>query len=240
MRIDIVTGLPKLLESPFQESILRRAQERGKVEIVVHDLRSFAHDKHRTIDDTPYGGGAGMVLKPEPIFECVEALTQQRRYDEIILLSAAGELFTQRLANELSLKENLLFICGHYKGVDERVREALVTREISIGQYVLTGGELAAAVIVDAVVRLIPGVLNDSESALSDSFQDGLLGWPEYTRPADYRGMKVPEVLISGNHQEVERWRHEQRVLRTKKRLKQETPQDYQSSERHHGQDKTR
>jgi tRNA (guanine37-N1)-methyltransferase len=215
MRIDIVTGLPKLLESPLQESILRRAQEKGKAEIVVHDLRQFAHDKHKTIDDTPYGGGAGMVLKPEPIFECVESLTAQRRYDEVILLAPAGERFAQKLANELSLKENLILICGHYKGVDERVRKGLVTREISIGDYVLTGGELAAAAVVDAVVRLIPGVLNDSESALTDSFQDGLLGSPEYTRPAEYRGMKVPEVLLSGDHAEIEEWREQQRFART-------------------------
>jgi len=218
MRIDIVTGLPKLLESPLQESILRRAQEKGKAEIVVHDLRQFAHDKHRTIDDTPYGGGAGMVLKPEPIFECVESLTAQRTYDEIILLSPAGEQLTQKLANELSLKKHLLLICGHYKGVDERVRESLITREISIGDYVLTGGELAAAVVVDAVVRLVPGVLNDSESALNDSFQDGLLGSPEYTRPVEYRGMKVPDVLLSGDHAEIEEWREEQRRARTQAR----------------------
>jgi tRNA (guanine37-N1)-methyltransferase len=218
MRIDIITGLPKLLESPLQESILRRAQEKGKAEIVVHDLRQFAHDKHRTIDDTPYGGGAGMVLKPEPIFECVESLTAQRTYDEIILLSPVGERFTQRLANELSLKEHLMLVCGHYKGVDERVRKALITREISIGDYVLTGGELAAAVVVDAVVRLVPGVLNDSESALTDSFQDGLLGSPEYTRPAEYRGMKVPDVLLSGDHAEIEEWREQQRLARTQAR----------------------
>jgi tRNA (guanine37-N1)-methyltransferase len=218
MRIDIVTGVPRLLESPFEESILKRAQEKGKVEIVVHDLRNFTHDKHKTIDDTPYGGGAGMVLKPEPLFECVEHLKAQRSYDEIILMSADGEKLQQRIANELSLKSNLLIICGHYKGVDDRVRQALVTREISIGDYVLTGGELAAAVLVDAVVRLVPGVLNDAESALSDSFQDGLLGAPEYTRPPEYRGMKVPEVLISGNHKEIEAWRTEQRLQRTKQR----------------------
>jgi tRNA (guanine37-N1)-methyltransferase len=218
MRIDIVTGLPKLLDSPLQESILRRAQEKGKAEIIVHDLRQFAHDKHKTIDDTPYGGGAGMVLKPEPIFESVESLTAQRTYDEIILLSPAGERFTQSLANELSLKQHLLLVCGHYKGVDERVRKALITREISIGDYVLTGGELAAALVVDAVVRLIPGVLNDSESALTDSFQDGLLGSPEYTRPAEYRGMKVPDVLLSGDHAEIEEWREQQRRTRTQAR----------------------
>ena len=216
MRIDIVSGLPKLLESPLQESILRRAQDKGKVELFVHDLREFAHDKHKTIDDTPYGGGAGMVLKPEPVFECVEQLQKERSYDEVILLAADGERLTQPLANELSLKQNIILVCGHYKGVDERVREVLVTRAISIGDYVLTGGELAAAVVVDAVVRLVPGVLNDSESALSDSFQDGLLGAPQYTRPPDYRGMKVPDVLLSGNHTDIEQWRQDQRLHRTR------------------------
>lgn len=218
MRIDIVTGLPKLLESPLQESIIRRGQEKGKVEILVHDLRDFTHDKHKTIDDTPYGGGAGMVLKPEPIFECVDMLRAQRTYDEVLLLAADGEKFTQALANELSLKKNLILICGHYKGIDERVRTALVTREISIGDYVLTGGELAAAVVVDAVARLVPGVMNDSESALSDSFQDGLLGAPQYTRPPEYRGMKVPEVLLSGNHKDIGEWRQQERSVRTKTR----------------------
>ena len=218
MRIDIVTGLPKLLESPLQESILRRAQDKGKVELFVHDLREHTHDKHKTIDDTPYGGGAGMVLKPEPVFECVEKLRSERSYDEVILLAADGEKLTQPLANELSLKQNIVLVCGHYKGVDERVREALVTRTISIGDYVLTGGELAAAVVVDAVVRLVPGVLNDSESALSDSYQDGLLGAPEYTRPPEYRGMKVPDVLLSGNHTDIEQWRQDQRLHRTQTR----------------------
>lgn len=218
MRIDILTGLPKLLESPLQESILKRAQEKGKVAIVVHDLRNFAHDKHRTIDDTPYGGGAGMVLKPEPIFECVEVLLREREYDEILLMTPDGPTLSQKTANDLSLNRNLLIICGHYKGVDERVREALVTREVSIGDYVLTGGELAAAVLVDAVVRLIPGVLNDSESALSDSFQDGLLGYPEYTKPAEFRGMKVPEALLSGDHKKIHHWRDEQRRKRTETR----------------------
>lgn len=220
MRIDIVTGLPRLLESPLAESILHRAQEKGKVRIVVHDLREYAHDKHRSIDDTPYGGGAGMVLKPEPIFECVESLQRERAYDEIILLTPDGAQFTQKMANELSLKQNLLLLCGHYKGVDERVRKGLVTREVSIGDYVLTGGELAAAVVVDAVVRLLPGVLNDCESALSDSFQDGLLGYPEYTKPASYRGMDVPAELLSGDHKVIERWREEQRQKRTEERRK--------------------
>ena len=217
MPIDILTGLPKLLESPLQESILKRAQEKEIVEIVVHDLRAYAHDKHHTIDDTPYGGGAGMVLKPEPFFECVEELQAQRRYDEVIFLSADGEVFTQKIATELSLKNNLMLLCGHYKGVDQRVREMLVTREISIGDYVLTGGELASAVVVDAVVRLIPGVLNDGESALTDSFQDDLLGCQQFTRPAEFRGLTVPEVLLSGNHQEIDRWRQEQREQRTKR-----------------------
>ena len=217
MRIDILTGLPKLLESPLQESILKRAQEKEIVEIVVHDLRAYAHDKHHTIDDTPYGGGAGMVLKPEPFFECVEELQAQRRYDEVIFLSADGEVFTQKIATELSLKNNLMLLCGHYKGVDQRVREMLVTREISIGEYVLTGGELASAVVVDAVVRLIPGVLNDGESALTDSFQDDLLGCQQFTRPAEFRGLTVPEVLLSGNHQEIDHWRQEQREQRTKR-----------------------
>ncbi len=217
MRIDIITGLPKLLESPLQESILKRAQDKKKVEIFVHDLRAYAHDKHKTIDDTPFGGGAGMVLKPEPFFECVEALQKQRNYDEVIFLTADAQLFNQKIAIELSLKSNLMLLCGHYKGIDNRVREKLVTRELSIGEYVLTGGELAAAVVVDALVRLIPGVLNDGESALTDSFQNGLLGCPEYTRPAEYRGLKAPEVLLSGNHQEIEKWKQEQRERRTKK-----------------------
>jgi len=216
MRIDILTGLPKLLESPLQESIIRRGQEKGKIEILVHDLRDFTHDKHKTIDDTPYGGGAGMVLKPEPVFECVETLQSQRTYDEIVFLTADGEKFTQAIANELSLKKNVILICGHYKGVDERIRKAIVTRELSIGDYVLTGGELAAAIVVDAVARLVPGVLNDSESALSDSFQDGLLGAPQYTRPPEFRGMKVPDVLLSGDHKVIEEWRQQQRSERTK------------------------
>jgi tRNA (guanine37-N1)-methyltransferase len=217
MRIDIVTGLPKLLESPLQESILKRAQNKEIVEIIIHDLRAYTHDKHSTIDDTPYGGGAGMVLKPEPFFECVEALKSKRAYDEVIFLAADGEVFTQKIATQLSLMKNLIFLCGHYKGVDHRVRESLATREISIGDYVLTGGEAAAVVVTDAIVRLIPGVLNDGESALTDSFQDGLLGSPQYTRPAEYRGMSVPEVLLSGNHQDIERWHQEQREQRTKR-----------------------
>lgn len=220
MRIDIITGVPKLLASPLQESILHRAQEKQLVQIAVHDLRDFTHDKHRTIDDTPFGGGSGMILKPEPIFECIESLQKERTYDEVVFLSPEGEVFNQRIANELSLKQNIILLCGHYKGVDDRVRQSLVTREISIGDYVLTGGELAAAVVADAIVRLVPGVLNASESALSDSFQDGLLGYPEFTRPAEFRGMKVPEPLLSGNHKEIERWRADQRLKRTGERRK--------------------
>jgi len=218
MRIDIVSGVPELLTSPLQESIVRRAQEKGLAEIHVHNLRDYAHDKHKTIDDTPYGGGSGMILKPGPIFECIEALKAQRAYDEVVFMSPEGERLDQKLVNKLSLTQNLIVLCGHYKGVDERVREALVTREISIGDYVLTGGELAAAVLVDTVVRLIPGVLNASESALTDSFQDGLLGYPEYTRPAEFRGMKVPDELLSGDHKRVGQWREEQRLRRTKER----------------------
>lgn len=218
MRIDILTGLPKLLESPFQESMLKRAQSKQMLTLAVHDLRDYTHDKHRTIDDAPYGGGAGMVLKPEPIFECADRLRDERSYDEIIFMAADGERFTQSLAAQLSLQTNLMIICGHYKGVDERVRAGLVTREISIGDYVLTGGELAAAVVVDAVARLIPGVLNDGESALTDSFQDGLLGSPQYTRPPEYRGMRVPDALLSGDHQRIEAWREQQRIERTKQR----------------------
>ena len=220
MRIDLITAFPKLFVGPLSQSMLKQAQERGLAEIHVHDLRDYAHDKHRTIDDTPYGGGPGMVLKPEPIFECVEALKAQRTYDEIIFLTPDGEQFQQPLANELSLKQNLMFLCGHYKGVDERVREALVTREISVGDYVLTGGELPALVVIDAVVRLIPGVMNNGESALKDSFQNSLLDHPHYTRPPEFRGMKVPEVLLSGNHHEIERWREKKALERTAVRRK--------------------
>ncbi len=220
MRIDVVTGLPRILDGPLSESILKRAQERGIVRIVVHNLRDYATDKHQTIDDTPYGGGAGMVLKPEPIFSCIDHLRSERTYDEVIYLTPDGQRFSQAGATALSLKENIILLCGHYKGIDERVREDVVTQEISIGDYVLTGGEVAAAVVIDAVVRLIPGVLNDAESALSDSFQDGLLGSPQYTRPVEFRGRRVPDVLLSGDHEEVERWRTEQREKRTRERRK--------------------
>ncbi|HTX17602.1 MAG TPA: tRNA (guanosine(37)-N1)-methyltransferase TrmD [Bacteroidota bacterium] len=220
MRIDILTGLPKLLASPLSESILKIAQEKKLAEIVVHDLRKFTHDKHHTLDESPYGGGAGMIMKPEPVFECVESLTAERKYDEIVYVTADGEPFTQKVANELSLASNLIILCGHYKGVDERVRTGLITREISIGDYVLTGGELAALVVADAVVRLVPGVIGDGESALTDSFQDGLLDSPHYTRPPEFRGMKVPDVLLSGNHKEISEWREEERVRRTAERRK--------------------
>ena len=218
MRIDVVTGFPRLVEGPLGESMLKRAQDMGLAQIVVHDLREFATDRHRTIDDTPFGGGAGMVLKPEPVFACVEHLQTERQYDEVIYLTADGEPLTQPLANALSLHENLVLLCGHYKGIDERIREGLVTREISIGDYVLTGGELPALVLIDAVVRLLPGVLHDGASLLNDSFQDGLLDAPQYTRPAEFRNIRVPDVLLSGNHEEIERWRQEQRSQRTRQR----------------------
>ena len=220
MRIDIVTGLPGLLDAPLGESIVKRAQTKSCVEIVVHDLRDYAADKHRTIDDAPYGGGAGMVLKPEPVFACVEGLMSARTYDEIIYLTADGERYGQGIANELSLKQNLLLLCGHYKGIDQRIRDSLVTREISIGDYVLTGGELPAMVLVDSIVRLIPGVLGDAGSMLTDSFQDDQLDAPTYTRPATFRGMKVPGVLVSGNHEEIAHWREEQKRKKTLSRRK--------------------
>lgn len=220
MRIDILSAVPKLLASPLNESILKRAQEKKLVKIVVHDLRAFTHDKHRTLDEPPYGGGAGMILKPEPIFECVESLKSKRTYDEIIYVTADGEPFTQKIANELSLKSCFMILCGHYKGIDERVRQSVITRELSIGDYVLTGGELAALVIADAVVRVIPGVIGDGESALTDSFQDGLLDSPHYTRPLEYRGMKVPDVLLSGNHKGIAEWRERERKKRTRARRK--------------------
>ncbi len=220
MRIDIISAVPQLLKSPLSESILKRAQEKGLAEIVVHDLRSYAHDKHKIIDLPPYGGGSGMILKPEPVFECVEKLQSERAYDEIIYVSADGEKFDQKMANDLSLKKNMIILCGHYKGIDQRVRDILITKEISIGDYVLTGGELAAMVISDAVIRLIPGAIGDGESALTDSFQDGLLDAPSYTRPPEFRGMKVPEVLLGGNHKEVAKWREKQRKLKTTQRRK--------------------
>lgn len=218
MRIDIVTCLPKLIESPFNDSILKRAQAKNIVQVNIIDLRNYATDKHKSVDDYAYGGGAGMVLMIEPIDRCLSDLKSKREYDDIIYMSPDGELLSQPIANELSLKKNLILLCGHYKGVDERVREHLVTREISIGNYVLSGGELAAAVIADAVIRLIPGVLSDETSALSDSFQDNLLAPPVYTRPSDYKGWQVPEVLTSGHEARIEAWRLEKSLQRTRER----------------------
>lgn len=218
MRIDIITCLPRLLEGPFSDSILKRAIDKGIAACVVHDLRSYAQDKHRTTDDYAFGGGAGMVMMIEPIHRCISALKAEREYDEVIYMSPDGEKLTQAIANELSLKKNLILLCGHYKGVDERVREHLVTREISIGDYVISGGELAAAVVADAVIRLLPGVLNDETSALTDSFQDGLIAPPVYTRPAEYNGWRVPDVLLSGHEARIRQWREEQAVKRTRER----------------------
>jgi tRNA (guanine37-N1)-methyltransferase len=218
MRLDIITCLPRLLESPFSDSILKRAQEKGLVTIKVHDLREYSTNKHRTTDDYAFGGGAGMVMMIEPIDRCITALKAERVYDEIIYMSPDGDLLNQSIANQLSLKENLILLCGHYKGIDERVREHLITREISIGDYVLSGGELAAAVLADSVIRLLPGVLNDETSALSDSFQDGLIAPPVYTRPAEYNGWKVPDVLLSGHQAKIEDWKQEKALERTKSR----------------------
>jgi tRNA (guanine37-N1)-methyltransferase len=218
MNIDILTLFPEYFKGPFSESIVKRAIQKGLVTIDMHDIREFSTNKHRTVDDYAFGGGAGMVMQIEPIDLCMEHVKRSRQFDEIIYLSPDGELFDQKLANHLSTKKNLMFLCGHYKGVDERVREHLITREISIGNYVLTGGELAAAVVVDALIRLIPGVLSDETSALSDSFQDGLISAPVYTRPAEYKGWKVPEILLTGHTERIAEWRHEQSVLRTRMR----------------------
>jgi tRNA (guanine37-N1)-methyltransferase len=216
MRIDIITILPELIEGPLNHSIIKRARDKALVEINLVQLRDFTRDRHRTIDDYPFGGGAGMVMKIEPVFKALEYLKQQRDYDEIIYTSPDGEPFTQKTANELAVMNNIIIIAGHYKGVDHRIRENLITREISIGDYVLSGGELPAAIIADAVVRLLPGAISDEQSALFDSFQDDLLSPPVYTRPADFRGWKVPEVLLSGNTAEIDKWRHEQSVERTR------------------------
>ncbi|WP_353718051.1 tRNA (guanosine(37)-N1)-methyltransferase TrmD [Dyadobacter sp. 676] len=218
MRIDILTCVPGLLDSFFAHSILKRAQQANHVEVVVHDIRDYSTNKHRTIDDYAFGGGAGMVLQIEPIARCIRALQAEREYDEIIYLTPDGEQMQQRMVNQLSLKENLMMLCGHYKGVDQRVRDLFVTKEISIGDYVLSGGELAAAVLSDAIIRLIPGVLNDETSALTDSFQDNLLAPPVYSRPADFEGHKVPEILMSGHEAKIEEWRYEQSLKRTKER----------------------
>ena len=218
LRIDIISGVPGLLHSPIEHSIVGRAREKNVVKIFVHDLRDYTTDKHRKIDDYPYGGGAGMVLSPQPVFDCIEKLTSERMYDEIIFTAPDGERFEQKHANELSITKNLIFLCGHYKGVDQRIRDELITREFSIGDYVLSGGELPALVMTDAIIRLLPGVLGDAESALTDSFQDGMLEAPVYTRPAEFRGLKVPDILLSGDHKKVDEWRSEQAMERTRKR----------------------
>lgn len=218
MRIDIITVLPELLDSPLSHSIMKRAQTKGLLQVEVHNLRQWAVNEYGQVDDYQYGGGAGMVMMCEPLVKAIEQLQKERSYDEIIYLTPDGETLNQKIANTLSLKENLLMICGHYKGIDERIREHYVTKEISIGDYVLSGGELAAAVLVDTIGRLIPGVLNDETSALFDSFQDGLLAPPVYTRPADFNGWKVPDILLSGNTAKIEDWRYEQALQRTQQR----------------------
>jgi len=218
MRIDIITVLPELMQSPFNDSILKRAQEKGIVEVHFHNLRDYSTNKQKSIDDYQFGGGAGMVMMIEPIDLCISKLKSERNYDEVIYMTPDGKTLNQGTANELSLKENIIILCGHYKGVDQRVRDLFITREISIGDFVLSGGELAANVLCDAVIRLIPGVLNNETSALTDSFQDDLLAPPVYTRPADYKGVKVPDVLLSGNFPKIESWREEQAHQRTKER----------------------
>lgn len=218
MRIDIITVLPELLKSPFEASILKRAIDNQLVEIHFHNLRDYTSDKYKSVDDYQYGGGAGMVMLVEPIDKCISKLKVQRAYDEVIYMTPDGKTLNQQIANQLSLSENIIILCGHYKGVDQRVRDMFVTKEISIGDYVLSGGELAAAVLCDAVIRLIPGVLGDETSALTDSFQDNLLAPPIYTRPRDYKGYKVPEILFSGNFPEIEKWRDQQSYQRTKER----------------------
>jgi tRNA (guanine37-N1)-methyltransferase len=218
MRIDIITVLPELLESPLNHSIMKRAKERGLLDIHLHQLREFAVNKHGQVDDTQYGGGAGMVIMCEPLSDCIEKLKAERTYDDIIYLTPDGKTFHQKMANTLSLKENVMMICGHYKGIDQRIRDLYVTMEISIGDYVLSGGELAAAILVDSIGRLIPGVLNDETSALTDSHQDGLLAPPVYTRPAEFKGLKVPEVLLNGHFKMIEEWRQEEALKRTAER----------------------
>ncbi|MBU0487049.1 MAG: tRNA (guanosine(37)-N1)-methyltransferase TrmD [Bacteroidetes bacterium] len=218
MRIDIITIFPEMLAGPFSFSIMKRAVEKGHAEIHIHDLREFTTDKHRSVDDYPYGGGAGMVMKLEPVVACLESLKAAVDYDEVIYMAPDGILLLQSVANSLSTLQNIIVLCGHYKGIDERIRTHYITKEISIGDYVLSGGELAAAVLTDAIIRLIPGVLNDETSALSDSFQDGLISPPVYTRPAEFRGLSVPDVLLSGNDKEIREWRHQKSIERTQAR----------------------
>lgn len=217
MRLDILTLFPSMMQMFFQESIISRAQKKGLVEVVFHDLHDYSLNRYGSVDDYPYGGAAGMVMCVEPIANCIEGLQAQRTYDDIIYTAPDGEMFSQPMANQLSLAQNLMVLCGHYKGVDERIREHFITREISIGDYVLTGGELAAAVIADAVIRLLPGAIGDEQSALADSFQDGLVAPPEYTRPPEFRGWRVPDVLLSGNQALIEDWEFQQSLERTKK-----------------------
>ena len=216
MRIDILTILPELLQGPFSVSIMKRAQDKGLAEIHIHNIRDYSTNKHKQVDDYQYGGGAGMVMSVEPIAAILDKLISERKYDEIIYMTPDGVILDQKISNSFSLYENIIILCGHYKGVDERIREIYITKEISIGSYVLSGGELAAAVLTDSIVRLIPGVLNDETSALTDSFQDNLLAPPVYTRPADYNGMKVPEILLSGNQKKIEEWREEKSLIKTK------------------------
>jgi len=218
MRIDIISCVPQLMESPLSHSILQRAQDRGHLEVHLHDLRDYSINKHRQVDDYPYGGGAGMVLMVEPVAKCIRQLQEERSYDEVIFLTPDGETFKQGTANQLSLKENLILLAGHYKGLDQRARDLFITKEISIGDYVLSGGELPALVLVDAIGRLIPGVLGDETSALTDSFQDDLLDAPVYTRPADFEGYKVPDILLSGQHEKIREWRDEASFEKTKNR----------------------
>jgi tRNA (guanine37-N1)-methyltransferase len=218
MRIDVISVVPGLLESPLSHSIMKRAQERGLLEVHIHNLRDHTPYRHGQVDDYQFGGGAGMVIMPEPLALLIEKLQAERPYDEVIFMTPDGKQFNQQMSNSLSLKESLIIICGHYKGVDERIRQHFITMEISIGDYVLSGGELAAAVVVDAIGRLIPGVLNDESSALSDSYQDGILAPPVYTRPADFRGWKVPEVLLCGDPKKIEAWRHDEAMRRTEER----------------------
>ncbi|HNW99616.1 MAG TPA: tRNA (guanosine(37)-N1)-methyltransferase TrmD [Bacteroidales bacterium] len=218
MRIDILTIFPEMFNGPFDHSIIKRAKDKGIVEIHIHDIRNYTTNKHRSVDDYPFGGGAGMVMMIEPIALCIDDLKADRKYDEVIYMSPDGELLEQKLANKCSLYNNVIILCGHYKGIDERIREHFITKEISVGDYVLSGGELAAAVYCDSIIRLIPGVLNDETSALSDSFQDNLISPPAYTRPADYRGWKVPEVLLSGNEKLIKQWQIDKAIERTKQR----------------------
>lgn len=218
MRIDIITILPELIQSPFEHSILKRAEEKGLVEVCFHNIRDYSTNKQKSVDDYQYGGGAGMVMTIQPIADCIDNLKAERDYDEIIYMTPDGETFNQQIANGMSLLKNIIILCGHYKGVDQRLRDHYITREISIGDFVLSGGELAAAVVSDAIIRLIPGVLNDETSALTDSFQDNLLSPPIYTRPADYKGWKVPDVLLSGNFGKIDEWREEKALEHTKNR----------------------